>query len=78
MGGTDLRSDSGDPRRGKVQPKGLEQNKMKQGYFLGPPVVPSSALFWGRVPLKLTEKSWYAYSNLSTGGPRYPGFFWKG
>ena len=38
--------------------------------FLGPPVVPFDP-FLGRVPLlkQTTEKSWYPYSNLSTGGP---------
>ena len=41
---------------------------------------PSSALlpflFWGRVPLTKidkTEKSWYPYSDISTGGPRSSG-----
>ena len=47
---------------------------------------PSSALlpfFGGRVPLLkwTTEKSWYPFSNLSTGGPRYfqtpPCGFWN-
>ena len=41
---------------------------------LGPPVVPFYP-FWGRVPLlkSTTEKNWYPYSNLFTGGPRHEG-----
>ena len=44
----------------------------------GPPVVPFSPLFWGRVPLLkwtkpkkvgTTEESWYPCSNFSAGGP---------
>ena len=38
--------------------------KSWKGTMLGPPVVPFSPLFWG------SRKSWYPYSNLSTGGPR--------
>ena len=51
----------------KISPSGSFQVEM---IILGPPVVPFYQLF-GVLgsPTKIDRKSWYPYSNLSTGGP---------